>query len=154
MTAEISNCNNISSGKVFWEKGKLNIKYGLNGTGKTTIGKAVIASSKIKSELHHVEYTLESLRPYGTEDDESKKPSVIISEDVGKVAVFNEDYVSSFLFTDAGLMSDAFSIFVKPEGYEDRIEEINGLMKALPGTFSEIPELDTLLESLGKLIGE
>lgn len=154
VTAEISNCNNISSGKVFWEKGKLNIKYGLNGTGKTTIGKAVIASSKIKSELHHVEYTLESLRPYGTEDDESKKPSVIISEDVGKVAVFNEDYVSSFLFTDAGLMSDAFSIFVKPEGYEDRIEEINGLMKALPGTFSEIPELDTLLESLGKLIGE
>ena len=51
-------------------------------------------------------------------------------------------------------MSDAFSIFVKPEGYENRIEEINGLMKALPRTFSEIPELDTLLESLGKLIGE
>ena len=96
VTAEISNCNNISSGKVSWEKGKLNIKYGLNGTGKTTIGKAIIASSKIKSELHHVEYTLESLRPYGTEDDESKKPSVIISEDVGKVAIFNEDYVSSF----------------------------------------------------------
>ena len=73
VTAEIRNCNNISSGKVSWEKGKLNIKYGLNGTGKTTIGKAIIASSKIKSELHHVEYTLESLRPYGTEDDESKK---------------------------------------------------------------------------------
>ena len=58
VTAEIRNCNNISSGKVSWEKEKLNIKYGLNGTGKTTIGKAVIASSKIKSELHHVEYTL------------------------------------------------------------------------------------------------
>ena len=74
VTAEISNCNNISSGKVSWEKGKLNIKYGLNGTGKTTIGKAVIASSK---------------------DDESNKPSVIISEDVGEVAL-NEDFDSLF----------------------------------------------------------
>ena len=74
VTAEIRNCNNISSGKVSWEKGKLNIKYGLNGTGKTTIGKAVIASSK---------------------DDESKKPSVILSEDVGEVAL-NEDFDSLF----------------------------------------------------------
>lgn len=31
---KISNCNNIKTGTIEIEKGKLNIKYGINGTGK------------------------------------------------------------------------------------------------------------------------
>ena len=154
VTVEIRNCNNISEGKVSWEKGKLNIKYGLNGTGKTTIGKAIIASSRSRSEFHSIEYALDTLRPYGTEGDESRNPSIEISEEAGKVAVFNEDYVSSFLFTESGLMSDAFSVFVKPEGYMESISRINERIRALPDTFNEIPELGTLLESLERFLGE
>lgn len=38
---EIKNCNNILNGNINVEKDKLNIKYGINGTGKTTIAKAI-----------------------------------------------------------------------------------------------------------------
>ena len=33
-TINISNCNNIKVGTIRIERGKLNIKYGINGTGK------------------------------------------------------------------------------------------------------------------------
>lgn len=37
----IYNCNNIREGNIDIEPNKLNIKYGINGTGKTTIAKAI-----------------------------------------------------------------------------------------------------------------
>lgn len=40
-TIKISSCNNIKDGTIEIEKGKLNIKYGINGTGKTTIAKSI-----------------------------------------------------------------------------------------------------------------
>jgi len=38
---EVKNCNSILTGNIKVEEGKLNIKYGINGTGKTTIAKAI-----------------------------------------------------------------------------------------------------------------
>ena len=38
---EILNCNNIDSAKLNLEKNKLNIKYAMNGTGKSTIARAI-----------------------------------------------------------------------------------------------------------------
>ena len=38
---KIENCNNIAEGELVIENGKLNILYGINGTGKTTIAKAI-----------------------------------------------------------------------------------------------------------------
>ena len=37
MKLEISNCNNIDAGTISIEKNKLNIKYAMNGTGKSTL---------------------------------------------------------------------------------------------------------------------
>ena len=37
----IKNCNNIDSGKIEISNNKLNIKFGINGTGKSTITKAI-----------------------------------------------------------------------------------------------------------------
>ena len=38
---QIHNCNNIKNGTIRIEPNKLNIKYGINGTGKTTIANAI-----------------------------------------------------------------------------------------------------------------
>ena len=38
---KMENCNNIIQGELTIENGKLNIFYGINGTGKTTIAKAI-----------------------------------------------------------------------------------------------------------------
>jgi hypothetical protein len=41
MEIEISNCNNIDYGLVKIEEGVLNIKYAINGTGKSTVSKSI-----------------------------------------------------------------------------------------------------------------
>ena len=43
MLLEIKNCNNIDKASIEIETGKLNIKYAINGTGKSTIAKAIAA---------------------------------------------------------------------------------------------------------------
>ena len=42
MNIEIRNCRNIDSGTLSIQKNKLNIKYGINGTGKSSITAALI----------------------------------------------------------------------------------------------------------------
>lgn len=37
----IENCNNISKGVISLEEEKLNIRYGMNGTGKSTLSTAI-----------------------------------------------------------------------------------------------------------------
>ncbi len=38
---KVENCNNIREGMINIVLNKLNIKYGINGTGKTTLAKAI-----------------------------------------------------------------------------------------------------------------
>lgn len=40
---KIKNCNNIENGEFDITEGRLNIKYAINGTGKSTISKAIEA---------------------------------------------------------------------------------------------------------------
>ncbi len=47
MKIEIKNCNNIDSGEFDIIEGCLNIKYAINGTGKSTISKAIDAFVKL-----------------------------------------------------------------------------------------------------------
>ena len=43
MIINIKNCNNIDSAEVKLVPSRLNIKYALNGTGKSTIARAIAA---------------------------------------------------------------------------------------------------------------
>ena len=44
MNVQIRDCNNIVQGEILLREGCLNIKYAINGTGKSTIAKAISAS--------------------------------------------------------------------------------------------------------------
>lgn len=41
---EIISCNNVDQGTIEIKEGKLNIKYAINGTGKSTVAKAISAA--------------------------------------------------------------------------------------------------------------
>jgi Fe-S cluster assembly ATPase SufC len=41
MEIKITNCNNIEVGEIKISSNKLNIKFGINGTGKSTITRAI-----------------------------------------------------------------------------------------------------------------
>ena len=60
VTIKIKNCNNIVSGELSIYANKLNVLYGRNGTGKSTIAHAIYLASKGKG--------LTELIPYGNKD--------------------------------------------------------------------------------------
>ena len=53
MELKIEKCNNLENGTFDIQKGSLNVKYGINGTGKSTISKAldIFINNKDKNTL-------------------------------------------------------------------------------------------------------
>lgn len=116
----INNCNNIKKGCIRIEKNKLNIKYGVNGTGKSTISSAIY--KKIKNE------SLESLKPFNSDD--SIIPQIEGCEDFHSIKTYNDEYVSKFLFLPNAdqLHQNSFEVFIKPKDYEEQIGKINSIL--------------------------
>ena len=54
----IKNCNNIKETSIIIEEGNLNIKFAINGTGKSTIAKALLKKDE----------DLSLLKPFGKEE--------------------------------------------------------------------------------------
>lgn len=55
MKIEIKNCNSIDYANISIKENTLNIKYGINGTGKTTISKAIqYATRDDRDELFNI----------------------------------------------------------------------------------------------------
>ena len=77
----IENCNNISKGVISLEEEKLNIRYGMNGTGKSTLSTAISLFSQGKP--------MDDLKPFGSDDEVI--PTISIDGDIQGVRVFNED---------------------------------------------------------------
>ena len=101
---EISNCNNISEAKISITENTLNIKYGCNGTGKSTISEAI----RIKTEGKR----LEVLKPFTDDENDDANPLV---NDIKftKVKVFNEDYIKNYLFKSEGIFADSYSVLLQ-----------------------------------------
>lgn len=121
LSVDISNCNNIKSGHFSIENGKLNIKYGMNGIGKSTIATALELSSKRQA--------LTPLKPFGAGEDE--EAAVSVSEPLGNVLVFNEKFVNSLAFQESSLIENAFDVFVKTPDYDKRRALLDSRLKAL-----------------------
>lgn len=144
----ISNCNNITTAKVSITEGRLNIKYAMNGTGKSTISKAIESTST------HNEASLNDLTPYwyNGDDNPDHAPSVTgIPEDL-KIAVFDESYVEQYVFQEDELLKNSFEIFVKTENYDQRLDEINQLVSGVRNIFENNPELNELLTAVTEFI--
>ena len=141
----ISNCNNIDTANLAIEKGKLNIKFAPNGTGKSTIAKAL--------KFNADEGQLAELMPFKLrmENPESLKPQVRITEDLNAVMCFNEEYVSQFTFQSDELLSNSFNILIRNEAYIETEKEIESIVKDLKISLSNNLELDTLIANLKEL---
>ena len=105
---KIKNCNNITEGEFVIEQGKLNILYGINGTGKTTIAKAIEFSKEPQK--------MEGLQSFLTENP----ASISISSEVGKILVFNEDFVRDIVFKEDEVIQNSFEVFLKTHNYSQK----------------------------------
>ena len=145
--SEISfqNCNSIDSGGVQLHHGKLNIKYGPNGTGKSTIARALQLNAKGGDALHQ-------LTPFKFRGDKNAPtPTVSGAEGIQSVLVFDEGYVSQFTFQSDEVLKDSFEIFINTPEYRQGLLEIEALFKELTETFAQQSELEAAIDSFTQL---
>jgi ABC-type dipeptide/oligopeptide/nickel transport system ATPase subunit len=148
MDLVIKNCNNIDSGEITLKPNVLNIKYAINGTGKTSVSKAIQYSLDEN-------YSLDDLIPFkfrnGEELSDENKPSVIGIEGINSISIFNEDYVNQYVFKQREILANSFEIFIKNENYDQKIEQIETLIKGIKDTFSQSDSLKNLIDDLTEL---
>lgn len=147
MNIEIKNCNNIDLANIVLAEDKLNIKFAPNGTGKSTIAKAISFGTTEGKDLNELmPFKYRAVNP-----DESI-PIVVGIETIQTVMCFNEEYVSQFVFMKDELLNDSFDIFIKTEVYKEKEREIEELVAEIKQLFSENRELEILIENL-KVMG-
>lgn len=141
VTIEIKNCNCIKETNIKIEEGTLNIKYGSNGTGKSTISKAVFLKT------HGKEDELQTLLPYGADETEKSEVNGIA---FNKVMVFDESYVNSYLFKEKSFLENSFRVFLKSEECEKLASDIAELLSELQGIFQQNEAIQNIRAFLPK----
>jgi ABC-type dipeptide/oligopeptide/nickel transport system ATPase subunit len=132
----INDCNNISHASIAIFLDNLNLKYAANGTGKSTIAKAIFLSSKGND--------LSELRSYGTTND----PSITIDEPFVNVFVFDEDFVNNIVFRSKEVIENSFDIFIKSPKYNERLDDLNNRLKYFRVDIRENEEISALVKIL------
>ena len=146
MNIEIKNCNNIDSANISLAENKLNIKFAPNGTGKSTIAKAIVLGTAESSDLSE-------LIPFKLRDSNpgQKTPEIIGMDSLQNVMCFNEEYVSQFVFNQDELLSNSFDIFIKTDAYKQKEHEIEELVSEIKLLFMNNQELESLISTLKEM---
>lgn len=148
MEIEISNCNNIDNGVIKIAEGLLNIKYAINGTGKSTISKSIQKS--VSSRLNGTNELIE-LKPFKAFNDDSITPTVIGCETVNSIKVFDESYINEFAFQSDELLKGSFDILIRDEQYDSVMAEIEELVSQIKNQFQEDDEIEALIADFDEL---
>jgi ABC-type nitrate/sulfonate/bicarbonate transport system ATPase subunit len=148
MDIKIKNCNNIDSGEIKVDKNVLNIKYAINGTGKTTISKAIIKSAIDRTQGSSELY---SLKPYKAEADKNIIPEISGCENLNSIKAFDERYINEFVFQQDELVKGSFDIFIRDSHYINTTNEIERLLLEIKHHFTNDKEVEELLSDFSQL---
>lgn len=145
ISIQIANCNNLETAEITLERSALNIKYGPNGIGKSTLARALTLSAEGGSAL-------EALTPFKyREGTGHPQPTVTGAEEIQSVLTFDDQYVSQFVFQRDEVLRNSFEIFINTEEYRAGIEEIEQLFAALQETFLDQAEFDDAVHAFTHL---
>ena len=134
---EVMHCNCIEHAVISIKQGTLNIKYGSNGTGKSTISKA------IKYFINQDDEELLKLKPYNS--DENPK---INDCNFRNVKVFDEAYVNRYLFENGNFFDNSYQVFLRDRKLETLKKSTENLLIGLHHIFEESNDIKALLEFL------
>jgi ABC-type molybdenum transport system ATPase subunit/photorepair protein PhrA len=141
----IKNCNSIDEAVISLRPHSLNIKYGPNGTGKSTIARALTLQTEGASSL-------EVLTPFKYRaESNGSRPSVVGAEEIKSVLIFNESYVSQFAFQRDEVLKNSFEVFINTEEYKAGNAKIEAMFDSLKKTFLDQAEFDEALTSFIEL---
>ena len=139
---EIQNCNNITSGELCLHENKLNILFGRNGTGKSTIARAIYLASRGSG--------LDELAPFGSLNTEA--PPSIKGLSAGEIAIFDSSYVSQYVYQTDSLIKDAFEVLIRSDEYDDAKMGIDKALEQIKTTITGREEIIALQQQIGILI--
>jgi len=144
---EIQNCNSIDEAQIRLQPGSLNIKYGPNGIGKSTIARALTLQCEEDGAL-------DALTPFKHKaTPDGPRPTVHGAEPIKQVMTFNDEYVSTFVFQRDEVLKNSFEIFINTPEYRAGEKLIESKFRALKDTFTDEPEFNEALESFEELAG-
>ncbi len=141
-TIKIQNCNNITSGELTICPNKLNILFGRNGTGKSTIARAIDLKAHGKA--------LTELAPYGSTGSDA--PPSICGIESGSVSIFDDNYVSQYVYQPDSLIKDAFEVLIRSPEYDAAKKNIDDALAKIRTTITERQGISDLRSQIGALI--
>jgi hypothetical protein len=151
MQVQLHKCNNIETGSVEIKEQSLNLKYAINGSGKTTISRAILAS--INERLGLEKNALAALTPFKYRQDNSAKPEVSGTETIQSVMVFDEKYINDFVFQADELLKGSFDIFIRGEAYEQGMQEIEAHVATMQKALNEDKDIADLISDFNEISG-
>ena len=142
---KISNCNSIDEANIQIEKDRLNIKYGPNGLGKSTIAKAIVGQILDDGSLP-------SLLPFKLRKAKGHEgPAVLGVDDLQSALVFDEDYVNQFAFQQDEVVKNSFEIFIKTPEYDATMKEIATSFEGIKKAFQNSEAIEQTTKDLKDL---
>lgn len=148
MDVTIRNCNNIDEGFIKIEENSLNIKYAINGTGKSTISMAI---ARFVNDKNNATNSLNELLPFKHVEDSAVSPEVIGIEDINRIKIFDEKYINDFVFQENEILKGSFDIFIRDENYKKGMQEIDELVLNLKNTLSEDEDIEILINDFNEI---
>lgn len=142
---QISKCNSIDEANIQIVKNRLNIKYGPNGLGKSTISKAIVGQLRGDG-------TLADLLPFKfRKADCQDGPTVTGVDDLQSALIFDEDYVNQFAFQQDEVVKNSFEIFIKTPEYDAAMTEIATSFEGIKKAFQDSTEIEQTTKDLKDL---
>ncbi|MGN0096392.1 MAG: AAA family ATPase [Corynebacterium sp.] len=136
----VRNCNSIDEACITLCRGGLNVKYGPNGIGKSTIARALTLNAE-------GENALAALTPFKG----GLIPSVEGAESITSVLTFDDGYVSQFAFTRDEVLKDSFEIFINTEEYQSGLIEIEELLASAKNALIDDEQFEVAIEDFRAL---
>jgi hypothetical protein len=147
---KIENCNNIDLGVIEIVENRLNIKYGINGTGKSTISKAICGSVSESQGIVGTTPKLSDLNPFKSVGN-NISPTVTGTESIRSFKVFDENYINNFIFQPDELLKGSFDIFIRSADYDAGINAIETLVIQVKDILSQDEEIQRLISDFNEL---
>src|SRR5690606_18670274 len=141
----INDSNSIAEARITLRRDSLNIKYGPNGIGKSTIARALVLNAEGGGALH-------DLLPFKYRQGyDGKEPIVVGADGIRRVLVFDERYVSQFVFQPHEVVKNSFEIFIGTPEYREGIAKLETIFEGLKKVFLENAALDDVIASFTEL---
>lgn len=141
----IRNCNSIDEAVISLRPGSLNIKYGPNGLGKSTIARALTLRTEEGGSLDELTPFKHRGEPGGS------KPEVEGADSIATALTFNENYVSQFVFQRDEVLKNSFEIFINTDEYKRGLEDIAVMFEGLKNSLADDAQFDEALISFKEL---